>query len=268
MTEHLGSAATTPTADSGHGEHYVLLYSPGPAWVAGLPVTEQALGPHHAYAQALFDAGRLAFAGLAAAVTGVDVIVHAATSPYRRSRQIDVDGTRRLLDAARAAAVPHFVYISIVGVDRIPLPYYRRKLSAERLVVAGSVAWSIVRATQFFPFVDLALAAAARLPVMLLPTDLLGQAVDTGEVAARIAAMVGAGPGGYLPEIGGPEVLSVGAAARQWLSTRRWRRKIVHVPLPGAVARGFRRGDHTTRQTPVGRVTWAEWLARRYPRPP
>jgi len=63
MTEQLRSAATTPTADAARGERYVLLYRLGPAWVAGLPVTDQALGPHRAYTQALFDAGRLAFAG-------------------------------------------------------------------------------------------------------------------------------------------------------------------------------------------------------------
>jgi uncharacterized protein len=63
MMEQLGSATPPPTADSAPGVHYVLLYRPGPAWVAGVPVTEQALGPHRAYAQALFEAGRLVFAG-------------------------------------------------------------------------------------------------------------------------------------------------------------------------------------------------------------
>lgn len=205
--------------------------------------------------------------GLEAAVAGTDVIVHAATSPYRRSRRIDVDGTRRLLEAARAAAVRHVVHVSIVGVDHIPFPYYRRKLATERMIAGSGVPWSILRATQFFPLVDRALSALNRLPILLLPTDLLGQPVDPGEVAARLVTAVAAPPGGYLPEVGGPEVLSLGDAAAAWLAARGERRRLVHVPLPGAVAGAFRRGDNTTRATPTGRVTWGAWLARRYPTP-
>jgi uncharacterized protein YbjT (DUF2867 family) len=59
--------------------------------------------------------------GLAEAVDGVDVIVHAASSPVKR--QVDVDGTRKLLAQAKAAGVEHFVYISIVGIEQIDYSY-------------------------------------------------------------------------------------------------------------------------------------------------
>src|SRR5262249_60970341 len=58
--------------------------------------------------------------GVDEAVDGVDVILHCATQPTGGK---DVTSTQNLLDAARRAAVSHVVYISIVGVDRIPLPY-------------------------------------------------------------------------------------------------------------------------------------------------
>ena len=65
------------------------------------------------------------------AVRDVDVIVHCASSP-RKTRQIDVEGTERLLEVADRAGVSHFVFISIVGVDRNPyFPYYRMKLEVE-----------------------------------------------------------------------------------------------------------------------------------------
>jgi hypothetical protein len=50
----------------------------------------------------------------------VDAIVHAATDP-RRADEVDVRGTERLLDAAHAAGIRHLVYVSIVGIDEIPV---------------------------------------------------------------------------------------------------------------------------------------------------
>src|SRR3990172_1724379 len=100
------------------------------------------------WAQAQIETGE----GLA--VAGVDVIVHCASSPFRRTRVVDVEGTRRLLEAAKAASVPHFVYISIVGIDRIPLPYYKAKLAAERLIEESGAPYSIQWAPQFFTLLD------------------------------------------------------------------------------------------------------------------
>jgi uncharacterized protein YbjT (DUF2867 family) len=69
--------------------------------------------------------------GVAEAVAGVDVIVHCASA-----KKGDVDATRNLVKAATSAnRLPHFVYISIVGVDGIPFGYFRAKLAAEKVVV-------------------------------------------------------------------------------------------------------------------------------------
>jgi len=54
------------------------------------------------------------------AVAGVDAIVHCATT-YRK---MDIEATHRLIECARKSDSPHLLYISIVGVDRIPLAYY------------------------------------------------------------------------------------------------------------------------------------------------
>lgn len=82
-----------------------------------------------------------------AAVRGVDVIVHCASSPFRKTRRVDVEGTERLLRAAERAGVSHFVYVSIVGVDRNPYySYYRAKLDAESMVERSGVPWTILTA--------------------------------------------------------------------------------------------------------------------------
>ena len=58
-------------------------------------------------------------AGIAAAVEGVDAVLHAASNTGIGLGRGDVAGTQRLLDAARSAGVAHLLYVSIVG---IPLP--------------------------------------------------------------------------------------------------------------------------------------------------
>jgi uncharacterized protein YbjT (DUF2867 family) len=70
------------------------------------------------------------------AVDGIDVIVHCAT---QGTRDKDVASTENLIAAARRAGVAHIIYVSIVGIDRIPLPYYQTKLRAadtDRIQVA------------------------------------------------------------------------------------------------------------------------------------
>ena len=125
--------------------------------------------------------------GLPQAVQGVDVIVHAATGGNRHTWQIDVEGTRRLLEAAREADVAHVVFISIVGVDRVPYAVGKAKLAGEDLIEHSGLPWSILRATQFHYGIDFLFSTLTRLPlVALMPTDLLLQPVAEEEVARRL----------------------------------------------------------------------------------
>jgi uncharacterized protein YbjT (DUF2867 family) len=206
-------------------------------------------------------------AGLSEAVKEANVVVHAASSPVKRG--VDVAGTARLLDQARVASVEHFVYISIVGIDRIGFNYYRNKLAAERLIETSDVPWTILRATQFHDFIDRILGTLARWPLAFIPTNWQFQSISTGEVADQLVAAVQQGPsrGGRLPDIGGPEVLRFGDMAKNWLAAQEMRRPIIHLPLPGKLSAGFRQGLNTTPRNRVGKLTWSEWLQARYSRP-
>jgi uncharacterized protein YbjT (DUF2867 family) len=119
-----------------------------------------ALDSHSEWAQADAESG----SGLAEAVQGVDIIVNAMTHP-ERAQQVDVDGTQRLLAAAQMADVRHVLHISIVGIDRIPTPYYRAKVAAEQVVMESGVPYSIWRATQFHSLLDHFLARFRPFPV-------------------------------------------------------------------------------------------------------
>ena len=121
-------------------------------------------------------------AGLAAAVSHVEAVIHAASGagPSRKSQQVDVAGTQQLLAQARQAGIGQFFYISIVGIDRIPFSYYRAKLAAEAAIEQSDLPWTILRATQFHSLLDMFLHGLARLPVLLVPTSFQFQLIDSG----------------------------------------------------------------------------------------
>lgn len=193
------------------------------------------------------------------AVPGADVIVHCATV-FGRRPEAEVAG--RVVEAARLAGEPHLVYISIVGVDRVPLGYYRGKLAAEQLIERSGLPYTILRATQFHALlrVVFAFAYAARSPVMPVP-DVAFQPVDVGEVADRLTELAMGEPAGRAVDIAGPHVHSARALARTFLSTVGRRRRVLPVRLPGATFRAYRDGGHLAPERAAGGVTFADYVA-------
>ena len=196
-------------------------------------------------------------AGLAEAVSAVDVVVHAATDPVRAKR-VEVGGTERLLAAARTAEVPHLLYVSIVGVDRHAFAYYKAKWTTEQLVEARGVPWTIFRATQFHELLDKAFAAM-RGP-RIAPRDFRFQVLAASEAAARIVELVAGGPAGRADDMGGPEVRDADDLARTWLAARGKRRPVIRVPVPGRIGRAFRDGAQLAPDHADGTITWEQWL--------
>jgi uncharacterized protein YbjT (DUF2867 family) len=199
-------------------------------------------------------------AGLDAAVDGTAAIVHCASDP-RDPQRVDVAGTRRLVDAARRAGRPHVVDVSIVGVDRIPWAYYRAKVQAEELVRTSGLPWTVLRATQFHEFTAALLARLTRMPVVLAPRGWRFQPVDAGEVATRLAVAVDDGPAGRLPDLGGPDVLSISYLARLYLDATDRRRPIVPLPVPGAFSAALRAGANLAPGSRSEGSTFAQFLA-------
>jgi uncharacterized protein YbjT (DUF2867 family) len=197
--------------------------------------------------------------GLAAAVHGMGVIVHCATDPLHP--RVDRDGTRNLLQAARAAGAPHLVYISIVGIDRVPYRYYQAKLQAERLVQTSGLGWTILRATQFHQLVLLVARGLSRLPVVPVPAATSFQPIDAAEVAERLATLAVGPPSGRVPDVGGPEIRPATDLLRAYLQAAGRHRPILPVRLHGKVVAGYRRGGHLAPDRRVGRRTWEQFLA-------
>lgn len=210
--------------------------------------------------------------GLDEALDGIDVVIHAASSPFYKVRETDLHGSRRLLERARAAGVKHAIFVSIVGIDRMPVvsyfPYYGIKVQVERLFAESGVPYSILRAAQFPTLFERIFEPLSRSPIMPLALDFRFQPVDNDVVADRLVQAVADGPRGRLPDLAGPEVLTVREAVRAWLYARGLRRWVVPLPLFGKLAAGFRAGTVTVPEAPTPGPTYYDWLERTYGRRP
>jgi uncharacterized protein YbjT (DUF2867 family) len=197
-------------------------------------------------------------AGLAEALDGVSRVLHAASDSDTRDGADDVDATKNLL--AAAAGVEHLLYVSIVGVDRIPYRYYRNKLACEQLVAASGIPFTILRATQFHELGEGVLRQKERRWLSLIyPFDFKVQLVAAQEVAERAAQLLAGASQQGVVEFGGPEILTVREAVDTWRDLRGPLR-VLPLPYPGKVARAFREGLDTTDRA-EGRQTWREYVS-------
>lgn len=214
---------------------------------AGVPVRvlSRRPGPDHVVADLLAGPPRL---------SDVDTVIHLATT-LRGGR--DVIATRNLVTAA--SHVRHLVFVSIVGIDRIPIGYYKGKLEAERLV--SRVPHTILRATQFHDLIRRVLSGAARLPLMPVPV-MRAQPVDVRDVAAVLADLAQSEPSGRAPDFGGPLVQTVASLATEYLKATDRHRKQLPLRFPGRAFRAVRDGALLVPPgSPTGTITFADFLA-------
>jgi uncharacterized protein YbjT (DUF2867 family) len=200
---------------------------------------------------------------LEAATSGVDAVIHCA-SDFADPERTDVAGTRLLLGAARSGGTPHVLYISIVGVDRTAFPYYHAKRTAELLVEHAELPWTILRTTQFHGLVAHLLQSwgADALPEIPVPTGLRFQSIDVGEVADRLVALFERGPSGHVPDLGGPQILSIEEMAQSYLR-HRCRQATIHAVEPASeMLTMMRTGIILTPEHAEGKVTWEQYLER------
>ncbi len=244
-TGHLGSELVPLLVTKGHNVK-VLSRRPGPDHVVGDLVTGE---------------------GIADAVKGVDVLVHCATAAadngarglgYAVSRKTDVEPTDRLLKLLDPKTC--VVYPSIVGVDKIPLGYYRAKLESEQLIERSGLPYTILRSTQWHSLGDEFCRRLTGFPLVMPPRGVKLQLLDPSEIAARMASLVESGPSGHAPDMGGPVALEFKDMVRTWLRARRKKRLVVAAPFPGKAIKAFRAGYNLTPEHADGTITWEQWL--------
>jgi uncharacterized protein YbjT (DUF2867 family) len=203
-------------------------------------------------------------AGLPEALAGADVVVNLTNSPtFDESSPAFFRTTmENMLSAAASAGVGHAVILSIVGVDQVPdLDYYRAKVLQEDILRTGPVPYSIVRATQFFEFVDAVMSWTSDENTVRLPATPV-QPIAAADVARAVAEVAVGAPLNGVRNVAGPQVFGLDELGRVALNARGDRRAVITDPaagmfaaVPGDVLIG--RED-----TVLARTTFLEWLAR------
>lgn len=167
--------------------------------------------------------------GLAHALTGVECIIDATSSPTpdeKAATDFFTTATRNLDEAGRRAGVKRSVVISIIGIDRFKAGYMAAKIVHEKVALAGSLPVRILRAAQFHELVGPMLEWGRKGDATYL------QEMRTQLVAARAAAealadlaTTGSVPGArandfQFIEVAGPRPESLVDAARRLIARR------------------------------------------------
>ncbi|MFE7800812.1 SDR family oxidoreductase [Nocardia sp. NPDC057440] len=167
--------------------------------------------------------------GLDKALEGADVVINLANSPTFDEASLDFFRTSmtNLLAAGESAGVRHQVVLSIVGVDQVPqLDYYRAKALQEDLLRQGPTPYSIVRATQFFEFMDAVLSWTSDSATVRLPATRLQPMAAADVVDAVVEVSTGA-PLRGIWNVAGPDVFPLDELGRITLAAQHDSRTVI-----------------------------------------
>jgi uncharacterized protein YbjT (DUF2867 family) len=200
--------------------------------------------------------------GLDEAVAGAEVVVNLTNSPTfdEASAAFFRTSMDNLLAAAQRGGVSHFVILSIVGANQVPeLDYYRAKVLQERILAAGPIPYSIVRATQFMEFMDAVMSWTADGDTVRLPATPI-QPIASKDVADAVAEVAAGAPLNGVRNIAGPEVFSLDELGRMTLSRKGDKRTVVTDPTAGMFA--VVKGDVLTdRHAHLAPTRYTDWLS-------
>lgn len=184
---------------------------------------------------------------LTAALQGADLVVDAVqfpNSPIENPKKgltfenIDLGGTRNLVDAAKAAHVGEFIGLS--GMNAAPDGKYhwlRFKYEEEQYIKASGLSYTIFRPSWVFGPGDVSLNRFLGFAKFLPFIPVIGNGktrinpLYVGDLAAHVAAAAGKPSSrGKTFEIGGPDTLTMDEVVRTALQTAGKKRFLLHNP--------------------------------------
>jgi uncharacterized protein YbjT (DUF2867 family) len=201
--------------------------------------------------------------GLADVMAGADVVVDVVNAPIWDDDAVlefFTTSTRNQLAAERDAGVKHHLGLTIVGADRLPdSGYLRAKVAEEAEIEAGTIPYTILRATQFFEFLAQTIDAGADGDSVRLSPGLM-QPIAANDVAATVAELATGAPVGGRVEVGGPEALGIDAWARRLFEASGDARTVITDPHARYFGTELANGELTTgdgaRIAPTDFDTW------------
>lgn len=205
--------------------------------------------------------------GLAEALSGARVVVDVANSPSFEDKAVlefFTASTRNLLAAEAAAGVQHHVALSVVGTELLlESGYFRAKMAQEELIQAAEIPYTIVRATQFFEFLDGIAYVSTEGEKVRLPSVLF-QPIAADDVAAALAENALEAPVNGTVEVAGPEQLRLDELVREYLAVKQDMREVMADEQ--ALYFGARLNDQSLvpggAHPRIAKTTFREWLGR------
>ena len=180
-------------------------------------------------------------ASLLSACEGVEQVLaaaHALTGKGDNNPQtVDDAGNRQLIDAAKAAGVKHFIFVSVQGASPdSPLEFFRIKYSTEEYLRASGLSFTILRPSAFM---DLWSQLIGQPVVEQGKTTIFGRGNNpinfvAVEDVARFVCTACEDPGACnrVVEVGGPENLTMNQVAEIFERVSGHQAKKRHIPLP------------------------------------
>ena len=156
----------------------------------------------------------------------------------------------------------HFIYISIVGVDKSNYPYYKAKHVTEKIITGSSgIPYTILRATQFHNFILSIVQSftTEKNETITIPSGMKFQSVDIREVANKLIDILQT-PSGLLPDFGGPEILPFEKMVQEYLNITKSQSLLKASAIPGERYELFRSGVNLCPGHTDGKITWQNFL--------
>ena len=204
--------------------------------------------------------------GLTEVLKGASVVVDVSNSPSFEDNAVMEffkTSTRNLLSHEAAAGVGHHVALSVVGTDDLPdSGYMRAKAAQEKLIKESPIAYSIVRATQFFEFLKpIADAATEGNTVRLPPVRFQPMASD--DVATAVARVAVGSPLNGIIDVAGPEQMRFDEFIRRAISTGNDRREVIADPHAQYFGTELKeRSLVPLGEAKLGATRFEDWLSR------
>jgi len=155
---------------------------------------------------------------LDAACQGADTVITTANSAARGGEDtvqtVDLEGNRNLIDAAKAAGIRQFIFVSVLGADpNSPVPFIQAKGKTEDALRESGIPYTILAPNGYM---EVMVAGIVGMPALMgQPVTIVGGGrrkhsfISVGDVAAFILAAIG-NPAAINQKLllGGPQPLS------------------------------------------------------------
>lgn len=191
---------------------------------------------------------------------GFDTVLHLASNTSDLKANSDITGIKQLIKAIQKGQIKHLIVISIVGVESLPVKYFKTKNKVELLIKEAVVNYSIIRSTQFFEFFEKEIQNKVKLPIAFIP-NLKYQPIDVDIVANHLVEVCKSNATNSIVEIGGAEIIFFKQAIKTYQNITGNSSTIISIPN---ALLGKLKAALTTKHQVENSKTWKQYLEEKY----